>query len=133
MPAKCVSLFLLLAWICAVPEALAKSLADEGALGKPCGGMQHNEEMGVVVVLYGIVFFFSFVYFFLSPKIVHTDPPFFDPPAGGGLQGCGFHHESVVFIRVLLYGFLNSHAVTPTGGPLLVVLCTVIQMCTPSV
>lgn len=38
MPAKCVSLFLLLAWICAVPEARAKSLADQGALGKPCGG-----------------------------------------------------------------------------------------------
>lgn len=61
MPAKCVSLFLLLAWICAVPEARAKSLADEGALGKPCGGMQHNEEMGVVLLFYG---FFFFLFFF---------------------------------------------------------------------
>lgn len=74
----------MLAWICAVPEARAKSLADEGALGKPCGGMQHNEEMGVVVLFHG------FSFFFCSPAgRLHQRPVLF-PPAGqrgGGLQG----------------------------------------------
>lgn len=54
MPDNCVSRLLLFVWICALREALAKSLPDQGAFGKLAirGGMQHNEEMGVVAFLW---------------------------------------------------------------------------------
>lgn len=53
MPANCVSRVLLIVSICAVWEALAKSLPDQGAFGKlAIRGMQHNEKMGVVAFLW---------------------------------------------------------------------------------
>lgn len=53
MPADYISRLLLFASICAVWEALAKSLPDQGAFGKlAIRGMQHNEEMGVVAFLW---------------------------------------------------------------------------------
>lgn len=52
MPANCISRLLLFVSVCAVWEALAKSLPDQGALGKlAIRGMRHNEEMGVVAFL----------------------------------------------------------------------------------
>lgn len=57
MPAKCVSRFLLLAWICAVPEARAKSLPDQGALGKPCGGDAAQWGDGSGCPFHGFFFF----------------------------------------------------------------------------
>lgn len=48
-----VRLLLLLASVCTVWEALAKSVPDQGAFGKlNSRGMQHNEEMGVVAFLW---------------------------------------------------------------------------------
>lgn len=82
------TLFLLLAWICAVPEARAKSLADEGALGKPRGGMQHNDEMGVVVLFHGF-FFFSFFFPFLSFLVLGSFAP--TPRFSAGLRGVAFN------------------------------------------
>lgn len=53
MPANCISRLLLFASVYAVWEALAKSVPDQGALGKlAVRGMQHNEEMGVVAFLW---------------------------------------------------------------------------------
>lgn len=58
---------------------------------------------------------------------LHRRPVF--PPGGRGWASRGvFLYESAVFTGVLRDVFFNSHAVTPLGGPLLVVLCTVVQM-----
>lgn len=63
MAADFVSRLLLLVWICAGREALAKSLPDPGALGRET---RHNAGMGVVV--FGVFF-----YLFLST--IHAGPP----------------------------------------------------------
>lgn len=50
MPDGCFCRLLLLVWLVAPREAPAKSLPDQGALGK-LTGMQHNDGMGVVAFM----------------------------------------------------------------------------------